>query len=550
MQAISQWWPYLLMALLMGTAFGFLLRRTGSYPGDEAMDGAAGERPTEEIDASRQRLTGIEAGHGESAQHAAQVETELTGMREERDRLQETLAARIGELETQLRERDDRIAQLTEAAHPAEPARAAFTNEPTITRAEIDSLFAEIIEARKAMQAVEQEARVREEQVAAELAEAYAELQAASQAIRGREERLSRELAQTHEELAQVNGRLAAAHIAEQTLATELQGLRGELAESLAAEIAARKQAQELLAENARMNASFKELDARMESAVQLEQTLRAELELLANVEAEHRREIESTGAELGQARQALAAAKMREDGQQAELSGLRARLADTNGRLEANARNAQRLSDELAESRRLVAAAAEREESLNAELDRVHQRLEAPEKSGTVPATVEPRPLRETPGPAIASVHRLGVTAFEGKNTREEQREFAESTGSAGAPCMVAALSPDELERLVLAVGDGRQPTRGELVDGREADDLKAIGGIGPVNERWLHRNGIYFFAQIAQWSLEEIAWVARHLPNFGKRVYRENWVRQATELAQSGATEGRRKHLRADRN
>jgi predicted flap endonuclease-1-like 5' DNA nuclease len=549
MQVISQWWPYLLLALLMGTAFGFWLRRAGGDLGAEAMGGAAGEGTTAEVDGLRQRLSGFEAEHDESVQRAARVEAELTGVREERDRLEETLARRIGELETQLRERDDRLAQLTEAAHPAEPARAAFTSEPTITRAEIDSLFAEIIEARKAMQAVEQEARVREEQVAAELAEAYADLQAASQAIRGREERLNRELAQTQAELEQVNGRLAAAHIAEQTLASELQGLRGELAESLAAEIAARRQAQDLLAENARLSASFKELDTRLESAVQLEQTLRAELELLGNVEAEHRREIESIGAELAQARRALAAAETRESEQQAELTGLRARLADASGQVDAKARNEQRLSDELGESRRLGAAALEREVSLNAELDRLRHRLEILDKSATAPAIVEPCPPRETPGPAIANVHRLGVSATEGRNACGEQNETVKSSAAAEAPSM-ATLSADELERLVLAAGDGRQPMRGELANGQQADDLKAIGGIGPVNERWLHRNGIYFFAQIAQWSAEELAWVARHLPNFGKRVYRENWVRQATELAQTGVMEGRRKRLRADRH
>jgi predicted flap endonuclease-1-like 5' DNA nuclease/predicted nucleic acid-binding Zn-ribbon protein len=549
MQVISQWWPYLLLALLMGTAFGFWLRRAGGDLGAEAMGGAAGEGTTAEVDGLRQRLSGFEAEHDESVQRAARVEAELTGVREERDRLEETLARRIGELETQLRERDDRLAQLTEAAHPAEPARAAFTSEPTITRAEIDSLFAEIIEARKAMQAVEQEARVREEQVAAELAEAYAELQAAGQAIRGREERLNRELAQTQEELEQVSGRLAAAHIAEQTLATELRDLRGELAESLAAEIAARKQAQELLAENARLSASFRELDTRLESAVQLEQTLRAELELLGNVEGEHRREIESISAELEQARRALAAAQTRENEQQAELTGLLARLADASARIDAKARNDQRLSDELAESRRLGAAAAEREVSLNAELNRLRHRLETLEKSATAPAPVEPRPPREAPGPAIASVHRLGVSATEARNARGEQNETVESSAAAGTPS-TATLTADELERLVLAAGDGRPPMRGELANGQQADDLKAIGGIGPVNERWLHRNGIYFFAQIAQWSAEELAWVARHLPNFGKRVYRENWVRQATELAQTGVMEGRRKRLRADRH
>ncbi|MFM2054063.1 MAG: NADH-quinone oxidoreductase chain 2, partial [Pseudomonadota bacterium] len=63
--------------------------------------------------------------------------------------------------------------------------------------------------------------------------------------------------------------------------------------------------------------------------------------------------------------------------------------------------------------------------------------------------------------------------------------------------------------------------------------DDLKIIDGIGPVNEAWLHRQGVWYFWQIASWGPQELAWVARHLPNFGSRVYRENWVAQAARLA-----------------
>ena len=94
------------------------------------------------------------------------------------------------------------------------------------------------------------------------------------------------------------------------------------------------------------------------------------------------------------------------------------------------------------------------------------------------------------------------------------------------------ATITSAELERLVLEAGAGQQPAPVE-VDHQRPDDLKIIDGIGPVNERWLHAQGVRYFWQIASWSPAELAWVAHHLPNFGSRVYRENWIAQAAKLA-----------------
>lgn len=106
-----------------------------------------------------------------------------------------------------------------------------------------------------------------------------------------------------------------------------------------------------------------------------------------------------------------------------------------------------------------------------------------------------------------------------------------------------LALLTQDELSREVLAAGGGQAPegVARDAASGEPAapDDLKVIDGIGPVNEAWLHQQGVWYFWQIAAWSAPEVAWVAQHLPNFGSRVYRENWVAQAARLAaQSGAS------------
>lgn len=528
MDVISQWWPQMLAAAVLGTAFGYWLRRTGAGASEEPADAGTAETGTPVTDTPRPPAAGVETGpgYGQEAQDTLRAQAELSELRHAHDRLQAELSQRIAELEAQLREREDRIAQLTATA------RAAFSGEPAISREEVDTLFAEIIEARRAMKAAEQEARRREEEVATELAEAYAELQAASAAIRMREQQLSGNLDEARRELEEAADRLAATHAVEQSL-------RGELDQSLAVEASARRQAQELLEENARLSVALRELEARLSSTMQSELAMHAERDAIGRGQVERGRELEELRVELEDTRQALAAANAGMEEHQAVNAELRAQLTETRSRLAMIAEQEQSLREELRESHRLAAAASEREASLSLELDRAGQRIAALE------AREAARSGNERAVPVAASVHRLEVPVPEDKGARDTAREVA-----ASAPSMVAGLSVEELESLVLAAGEGRRPAAGELGDGQRPDDLKAIGGIGPVNERWLHGNGIYFYAQIAAWSPEEMAWVARHLPNFGKRVYRENWVRQAAELARSDAATGTNRRRRADRH
>lgn len=62
--------------------------------------------------------------------------------------------------------------------------------------------------------------------------------------------------------------------------------------------------------------------------------------------------------------------------------------------------------------------------------------------------------------------------------------------------------------------------------------DDLKKIGGVGPVLEGKLNALGITTYAQIAAFTDEDIARVDEAL-SFKGRIERENWVEQAKELA-----------------
>lgn len=66
------------------------------------------------------------------------------------------------------------------------------------------------------------------------------------------------------------------------------------------------------------------------------------------------------------------------------------------------------------------------------------------------------------------------------------------------------------------------------------EADDLKAIVGVGPFLEKKLHAIGIYTFRQIANFERDDIDRVNDVIEYFPGRIERENWVGQSAQLAQ----------------
>lgn len=77
------------------------------------------------------------------------------------------------------------------------------------------------------------------------------------------------------------------------------------------------------------------------------------------------------------------------------------------------------------------------------------------------------------------------------------------------------------------------KRPDAFECPPSNPPDDLKQIKGIGPVLEQRLHREGIHYFRQIAQWQPEDVRAVAARLSAFKGRIERDQWVAQAIELA-----------------
>ena len=70
-----------------------------------------------------------------------------------------------------------------------------------------------------------------------------------------------------------------------------------------------------------------------------------------------------------------------------------------------------------------------------------------------------------------------------------------------------------------------------------RGADDLKRIRGIGPQNEGRLHALGVWHFAQIAEWTNDNVLWIGSYLA-FPGRIDREEWLAQAKALAMGRET------------
>jgi len=76
--------------------------------------------------------------------------------------------------------------------------------------------------------------------------------------------------------------------------------------------------------------------------------------------------------------------------------------------------------------------------------------------------------------------------------------------------------------------------PDLGFLYDVRPStvDELQLVDGIGPALERRLHSFGVYRYRQIADWTDLQIQNYADRL-DLGSRIEREEWVKQAAELA-----------------
>ena len=99
-----------------------------------------------------------------------------------------------------------------------------------------------------------------------------------------------------------------------------------------------------------------------------------------------------------------------------------------------------------------------------------------------------------------------------------------------------VVQLQPAEapVEAAVEAATKASQETLALVLD--EADDLKAIFGVGPALERKLMDAGVKTYRQIASWTEAEIGKIEDAVMSgrFSGRILRDDWVGQAKALHQ----------------
>ncbi|OYR18692.1 hypothetical protein [Brucella thiophenivorans] len=142
---------------------------------------------------------------------------------------------------------------------------------------------------------------------------------------------------------------------------------------------------------------------------------------------------------------------------------------------------------------------------------------------------------LNEKPE-SVAPMKAVAVEEPEKKLVENSPKQVGETVKTAGTEESEADPEPvDEVapEDTITEVED---PHRPELLDAPlqgAADDLTAINGIGKSVEVILQKLGVFHYAQIAQWNLDQSAWIERHI-GFAGRVTRENWTGQAIKLVE----------------
>ncbi|MDN5928448.1 MAG: NADH-ubiquinone dehydrogenase [Hyphomicrobiales bacterium] len=119
-------------------------------------------------------------------------------------------------------------------------------------------------------------------------------------------------------------------------------------------------------------------------------------------------------------------------------------------------------------------------------------------------------------------------VTSIAGKPTGA--KPFVKEVKAPAAPVHVADEVSAESASKILPE-DFRRP--GAIDRPEKPDDLKLVSGVGPKLEQVLNGLGVWTFAQIAGWTVEEIAWVDDYLA-FAGRIERDGWLKQAAALAE----------------
>jgi len=210
-------------------------------------------------------------------------------------------------------------------------------------------------------------------------------------------------------------------------------------------------------------------------------------------------------------------------------------------------AAEARRASDERARQAVHAKAAEEVRRAADAEARRAveeSRRAAAEAARQAVHAQAAKEVYRAADAEAAAEARRAaaGGQPTETRLAREAPRttntKLAEAPRPAARSPAVAPIRPDAARAPQGASGEPSRPIGIEAPFNDKADNLKLIKGIGAKNEKICNDLGVFHFAQIADWSSDEAAWVGHHMA-FPGRVEREHWIPQAKLLASGGDTD-----------
>ena len=181
----------------------------------------------------------------------------------------------------------------------------------------------------------------------------------------------------------------------------------------------------------------------------------------------------------------------------------------------------------------------------------------QAQEISGIAPLTPEP----EAAEPAAGTVEQSDppATSDQAGTTGEVATAAAVVAAAAAAQSAPVSDAAELAKSNVTSFASGAaggagvklRSVRSEALVGRPeaggGDDLKRIRGVGVLIEKKLRAMGYTTYAQVAEWSQDDINRVSQIL-DFRGRIERENWVEQARILAAGGQTEFSRRFERGD--
>jgi predicted flap endonuclease-1-like 5' DNA nuclease len=183
----------------------------------------------------------------------------------------------------------------------------------------------------------------------------------------------------------------------------------------------------------------------------------------------------------------------------------------------------------------------------LAARLDDIERRLEALQAAQQQPLTeLEPlsqqlaalhEAVRGMPAPADLSLTDKRLTAIEHAlfpvQTRLDELSSA-VRALRTAPERPAALQ-ERREAPAASAGESTTGPRNLLkhAEHGKPDDLTQIRGVPKLLEQRLHKVGVFYFWQIADWTPEDVRYVDSQLRAHQGSIERDGWVSQASELA-----------------